>query len=100
MVKRSVAAALAVAAAALSGVQLHAQAPAQTWPRRSVTMIVPFAAGGPVDTLGRIMGARLGELLGQQIIIENVGGAGGMTGAARVAKASPDGYTFLLSGSA
>jgi len=63
-------------------------------------MIVPFAAGGPVDTLGRIMGAQLGELLGQQIIIENVGGAGGMTGAARVAKASPDGYTFLLSGSA
>jgi tripartite-type tricarboxylate transporter receptor subunit TctC len=75
-------------------------APAQDWPTRPVTLVVPFAAGGPVDTIGRIMAARLGELLGQQVIIENVGGAGGMTGAARVAKASPDGYTVLLSGSA
>ena len=56
-------------------------------------MIVPYAAGGPVDTIGRIMAARLSELLGQQVIVENVGGAGGMTGAARVAKAAPDGYT-------
>ena len=63
-------------------------------------MVVPYAAGGPVDTIGRIMAARLSDLLGQQIIVENIGGAGGMTGAARVAKATPDGYTLLLSGSA
>jgi tripartite-type tricarboxylate transporter receptor subunit TctC len=73
---------------------------AQDWPTRAITLVVPFAAGGPVDTIGRIMAARLSELLGQQVIIENVGGAGGMTGAARVAKAAPDGYTLLLSGSA
>src|SRR5262249_8730425 len=57
-------------------------------------------AGGPVDTLARILAARLSEILGQQIVIENAGGAGGMTGASRVAKATPDGYTVLLSGSA
>ena len=62
--------------------------------------MVPYAAGGPVDTIGRIMAARMSELLGQQVIVENMGGAGGMTGAARVAKATPDGYTLLLSGSA
>jgi len=73
---------------------------AQDWPTRPVTMIVPYAAGGPVDTLGRILGARLGEALGQQVIVENVGGAGGMTGSSRVAKAPPDGYTFLMGGSA
>jgi tripartite-type tricarboxylate transporter receptor subunit TctC len=75
-------------------------AQAQDWPSRPITMIVPYAAGGPVDTLARILAARLSELLGQQIIIENVGGAGGMTGAARAAKSPPDGYTVLLSGSA
>jgi tripartite-type tricarboxylate transporter receptor subunit TctC len=75
-------------------------APAQDWPARPVTLVVPYAAGGPVDTVARIMAARLSELLGQQVIIENVGGAGGMTGAARVAKATPDGSTLLLSGSA
>ena len=79
---------------------LSAGAGAQEWPARPVTLVVPYAAGGPVDTIGRIMAARLSELLGQQVIIENVGGAGGMTGAARVAKATPDGYTVLLSGSA
>src|SRR6267378_8476313 len=75
-------------------------AAAQDWPNRPVTLVVPYAAGGPVDTVARIMAARLSEVLGQQVIIENVGGAGGMTGAARVAKAPPDGYTMLLSGSA
>jgi len=77
-----------------------APARAQEWPTRPVTMIVPYAAGGPVDTLGRILGSRLGEVLGQQVIIENVAGAGGMTGSSRVAKAPPDGYTFLMGGSA
>ena len=73
---------------------------AQTWPTRPVTMIVPYAAGGPVDTVGRIMAQALTDELGQQVIVENVGGAGGMTGANRVAKGTPDGYTFLLGGSA
>ncbi|MFL6799474.1 MAG: Bug family tripartite tricarboxylate transporter substrate binding protein [Xanthobacteraceae bacterium] len=73
---------------------------AQDWPARPITLIVPYAAGGPVDTLARLMASRLGDLLGQQMVIENVGGAGGMTGAARAAKAAPDGYTLLLSGSA
>ena len=75
-------------------------ASAQTWPNRPITMIVPYAAGGPVDTVGRIMAQALTEELGQQVIVENVGGAGGMTGANRVAKGTPDGYTFLLGGSA
>jgi tripartite-type tricarboxylate transporter receptor subunit TctC len=77
-----------------------APARAQEWPTRPVTMIVPYAVGGPVDTLGRILGSRLSEVLGQQVIIENVSGAGGMTGSSRVAKAPPDGYTFLMGGSA
>ncbi len=77
-----------------------ATADAQDWPARPINMVVPYAAGGPVDTIGRIMAARMSELLGQQIIVENIGGAGGMTGAARVAKATPDGYNLLLSGSA
>jgi tripartite-type tricarboxylate transporter receptor subunit TctC len=75
-------------------------ADAQQWPARPVTLVVPFAAGGPVDTIARIIAARISELLGQQMVIENVGGAGGMTGATRVAKSAPDGYTVLLSGSA
>src|SRR5687767_956367 len=69
---------------------------AQNWPTRPVTMVVPFAAGGPMDTVGRIMAPRLSELLAQQVIIENIGGGGGMTGSARVAKAPPDGYQFVL----
>jgi len=71
-------------------------AQAQEWPSRPVTMIVPFAAGGPQDTISRIVGARLSEILKQQVVIENVGGAGGGTGSQRVARAEPDGYTFVL----
>jgi tripartite-type tricarboxylate transporter receptor subunit TctC len=70
--------------------------PTQIWPTRPVTMVVPFAAGGPMDVVGRIMAASLSEQLGQQVIVENVGGGGGMTGAARVAKAPPDGSQFVL----
>jgi tripartite-type tricarboxylate transporter receptor subunit TctC len=75
---------------------LPAEAQAQTWPTRPVTMVVPFAAGGPMDTVGRVIGGGLSEQLGQQVVIENVGGGGGMTGSARVAKAQPDGYQFVL----
>jgi tripartite-type tricarboxylate transporter receptor subunit TctC len=73
---------------------------AQDWPTRAVTLVVPYAAGGPIDTLARILAARLSEILGQQVVVENMPGAGGMTGSSRVAKAAPDGYTVLLSGSA
>ena len=65
---------------------------AQNYPTRPVTMVIPFAAGGPTDVLGRVVGARMAEILGQQVVIENVGGAGGMTGSKRVADAQPDGY--------
>src|SRR5262249_32092358 len=73
-------------------------ASAQDWPTRPMTMVVAYAAGGPVDTIGRIFAQRLSEILGQQVLVENVGGAGGMVGAARVAKSVPDGYTFLFGG--
>jgi tripartite-type tricarboxylate transporter receptor subunit TctC len=71
-------------------------AKAEDWPTRPITMINPFAAGGPNDVVARLFAQRMGEVLGQPIVLENVGGAGGMIGAGRVAKATPDGYTFLL----
>src|SRR6266481_6443089 len=69
---------------------------AQSWPTRPLSMVVPLAAGGAGDVLARILASRLSELLGQPVIVENVGGAGGMTGASRVAKAAPDGYQFVF----
>jgi len=71
-------------------------AAAQDWPTRPITLIVPFAAGGGIDVSARIQAQRMGELLGQSIVIENVGAAAGMAGGARVAKAAPDGYTLLI----
>src|SRR5438094_5390123 len=74
-----------------------APALAQSWPTRAVTMVAPAAAGSStVDVMARLLAPRLSELLGQQVIVENIGGAGGMTAAARVAKAAPDGYQFVL----
>jgi len=80
------------------GLAALASAPAfaQNWPTRPITLIVPFAAGGGVDTSARIQAAKLGELLGQPIIVENIGAAAGMVGSQRVAKAEPDGYTLLI----
>jgi tripartite-type tricarboxylate transporter receptor subunit TctC len=69
---------------------------AQDFPTRPVTMVIPFAAGGPTDILGRVIAGRMSEVLSQQVVVENVGGAGGMTGSARVANAAPDGYQFVL----
>ncbi len=69
-------------------------ASAQSYPSRQVTMIVPFAAGGPADTVGRILAERMRAALGQTVIVENAGGAGGSIGVGRVARAAPDGYTF------
>ncbi|MDB5839180.1 MAG: tctC4 [Herminiimonas sp.] len=73
-----------------------ATAHAQEYPTKTITMIVPFAAGGPTDTVARLIAQSMGTRLKQQIIVENVGGAGGTIGAARVAKAAPDGYTLFL----
>jgi len=75
---------------------LTAAATAQTYPARPINMVVPFAAGGPTDTVARLIGQSMTQTLGQQVVIENVGGAGGTLGAARVAKATADGYTILL----
>ena len=83
----------AVLAATLA---LTGTASAQEWPARAVTMVVPFAAGGPQDTIARVVAARLGDFLGQQVVVENIGGAGGMLGADNVARAAPDGYKFGL----
>ena len=85
-----------LAAAALAVLACSAPALSQQWPSRPMTMVVPFAAGGPADSVGRILAPQLSELLGQQVVIENVGGSGGMTGSARVARAAPDGYQFVL----
>jgi tripartite-type tricarboxylate transporter receptor subunit TctC len=79
-------------------VVLGAPARAQDWPVRPVTMVVPFAPGGVYDTMGRVYASALSDILGQQVIVENVPGAGSMTGAARVARADPDGYQMLLGG--
>jgi tripartite-type tricarboxylate transporter receptor subunit TctC len=69
---------------------------AETWPSRPLTMVVPFATGGPMDAIARILQSALADALQEQVIVENVGGAGGMIGAARVARSAPDGYQFVL----
>ncbi|BCG78349.1 tripartite tricarboxylate transporter substrate-binding protein [Mesorhizobium sp. 113-3-3] len=71
-------------------------ATAQSYPERTITVVVPFAAGGPTDTVTRLVAEAMSKDLGQQVIVENVGGAGGTLGAGRVANADPDGYTLLL----
>jgi tripartite-type tricarboxylate transporter receptor subunit TctC len=71
-------------------------AAAQSYPTRPVTIVVPFSAGGPTDTVTRLIADVMSKDLGQQVVVENVGGAGGTLGAARVAKAEADGYTLLL----
>ncbi|MBX9826641.1 MAG: tripartite tricarboxylate transporter substrate binding protein [Xanthobacteraceae bacterium] len=86
-----------VAPALLILAQLGA-ATAQEWPTRYITAIVPFGPGNSVDLVGRLLAARMSELLGQQVIVENVGGAGGLTGTTRAARAAPDGYTIVVGG--
>lgn len=79
--------------ALMTGAMAHAQS---DYPTKSITMIVPFAAGGPTDTVARLIAQSMSKTLKQQVIVENVGGAGGTIGAARVAKAAPDGHTIFL----
>ncbi len=83
---------LAAGAAALPAAARTARA--QAYPSRQITMIVPFAAGGPADTVGRVVAERMRASLGQTVVIENVAGAGGSLGVGRIARAAPDGYTF------
>jgi tripartite-type tricarboxylate transporter receptor subunit TctC len=84
-------------AGALAGSVLMASAAlAQGYPERSITMVVPFSAGGPTDTVARLVAEKMSADLGQQVIVENVGGAGGTLGAGQVAAAEADGYTVLL----
>lgn len=77
-------------------VLLAGAAQAQTYPSKTITMIVPFAAGGPTDIIARIMADHMGRTLGQTVLVENVAGAGGTNGSLRVAKAAPDGYTVVM----
>jgi tripartite-type tricarboxylate transporter receptor subunit TctC len=88
-----------IIAAAAVLVAFGAPARAQEWPARPITLVVPFAAGGGVDVSARVQAQRMGELLGQSMVVENVGAAAGMAGGARVAKAAPDGYTLLIGNS-
>jgi tripartite-type tricarboxylate transporter receptor subunit TctC len=87
-------------AAIATALALLSPAHAQDWPSKPISMMVSFTAGSSIDVAARIMAARMAEILGQSIVIENVGGAGGMVGAARVAKAAPDGYQILFGNSA
>jgi tripartite-type tricarboxylate transporter receptor subunit TctC len=77
-------------------VAMAGSAMAQDFPTRPITMVIPFAAGGPTDVLGRAVAAKMGEGLGQQVVVENVTGAGGQTGGKRVADSRPDGYNFVI----
>src|SRR5215471_5673107 len=85
-----------VAAAAALLVGAITSASTQEWPTRSISLVVPYAAGGPPDVIARIIARGMSESLGVQVVVENVSGAGGITGTSRVARAAPDGYTFLL----
>jgi len=90
MLFKSLFAATAIAATLFAG------AANAEYPERTITMVVPFAAGGPTDTVARLVAESMSKDLGQQVIVENVGGAGGTLGAGRVASSDPDGYTVLL----
>jgi tripartite-type tricarboxylate transporter receptor subunit TctC len=90
---------LALALNAPAAAQILSAGSGQAWPARPITLVIPFAPGGGVDASARIQAQALGDILGQPIISENMGAAGGTVGSARVAKAEPDGYTFLIGNS-
>src|SRR5437763_13191478 len=87
--------ALGIVVAVAAVAATTAGAPAQEWPTRPVTMVVPFAAGGAFDVIGRVFAPRLSEILHQEVIVENVGAAAGIVGTNRVARAAADGEMFL-----
>jgi tripartite-type tricarboxylate transporter receptor subunit TctC len=86
-------------AAAAALIALVGAAHAQDWPNRPITLVVPFAPGGGIDVSVRLQAQHMSELIGQSIVVENIGGAAGTTGSQRVAKAAPDGYTMLIGNS-
>jgi tripartite-type tricarboxylate transporter receptor subunit TctC len=85
-----------IAAGALAAMAGIAPAAAQTYPARPITMIIPFAAGGPTDVVGRIVAEAMSKSLGQTVVIENVAGAGGTTGSSRLTQLQPDGYSIMI----
>jgi tripartite-type tricarboxylate transporter receptor subunit TctC len=85
--------------AAAFAVAFTGTAMGQDWPSRAITLVVPFSAGGGIDTSARVQALALSEVLGQAVVVENIGAAGGTVGSARVSKAAPDGYTFLIGNS-
>ena len=87
---------IAIAAVLLAAAHGVKQASAEDWPTHPLTLVVPWAAGGGTDVMGRIMAHRMTELLGQPVIVENISGAGGMVGSSHVVRAEPDGYTFVF----
>src|SRR5947207_5448002 len=93
MIGQAIASAIGALALAITGAS---PATAQAYPSRPITIIVPFSAGGTTDVIARILGEHMSRTLGQQLIVENVVGAGGTTGSARAMRASPDGYTLEL----
>ncbi|MBX9774059.1 MAG: tripartite tricarboxylate transporter substrate binding protein [Xanthobacteraceae bacterium] len=95
MTKRNLTVAVFVQAA-MAIAACHGTAQAQSYPSKPLTMVAPFAAGGTTDAIARILAEGMRADLGQPVVVENVGGAGGMTGAHRVARAAPDGYQFVL----
>ena len=92
--RHSLSVVLTMAAAAFIGVSSSAWA--QTWPTRNITLIVPFPPGGSTDVSARVVADHMSKTLGQQIVVQNVGGAGGTTGSTRAMRADPDGYTILM----
>ena len=89
-------AAIVVALGALAALHAAIPAAAQTWPTRTITLVVPFAAGGGTDAIGRVIAEKLGARLGQPVVVENKAGAASAIGTAYVAKAAADGYTLLM----
>src|SRR5262249_21396459 len=84
------------AALLAAGISVTRPASAQTYPSRPITLVVPYPPGGATDAIARIIQDSMSQSLGQQIVVENIGGAGGMIAAARAARAAPDAYTVLL----
>src|SRR5882724_4193982 len=87
---------LSGAIVAVAALMSHALTAQTAFPTKPITIIVPAAAGGPTDTVARLVGESMGRTLGQTVLVENIGGAGGTLGMARVSKSAPDGYTVAV----